>query len=69
MATKPDVKPLAVKPPKPQTKPGKVDELLAKMPAGPKKPSKARATAVLAALELTRERGGEALKRRGLKLG
>jgi len=49
------------------TKAADVTALLARIPAG-KKPTRARATAVLAALELTRgEKADDALKRRGLK--
>jgi hypothetical protein len=60
----------AVKPAIAQTKKPEVDALLAKF-TGPtnKRPSKARATTVLAALELTKgENIAEALKRRGLKV-
>ncbi len=50
-----------------RTKTADVTKLLARIPSG-KRPARARATAVLAALELTKgERGEDALKRRGLK--
>lgn len=59
----------AVKPAIPPTKRPEVDALLARF-GGPtnKRPTKARCTAVLAALELTKgESPADALKRRGLK--
>jgi hypothetical protein len=60
-------KPAAVKPPSTKLKDGGVDKLRDKIPAD-KKPSKARCTAVLAALELVKGEPWErALKRRGLK--
>jgi hypothetical protein len=57
-----------VKPKKPRKKVIDVDKLLAKVPAGPKKPNKANATKALDDSEIViGERLAAVLKRRGLK--
>ena len=59
---------MPAKPKAPKVKEPKVDEFIAKIPAG-KKPTKANATKALDALEVVKgEPADNALKRRGLKL-